>query len=692
VGERRPPAAVALALPKVTNTHLDLLAIVYIRQSTFHQVLTHAESRQRQYEMAQWAEALGWPAERIVVIDEDQGHSGLEESNRPGFLRLQAEVGLGHVGLVLGLELSRLSRSCLHIQQLVHLCQRHGTLLGDEEGLYDPLNTNDRLLLGLKGTMCEFEMALLKGRMGRGREHKARRAALFHGVPIGYVKASKDRVELDPDEQVRAVVRLVFDKFAELGSLGALLRYLWRHDIRLGVRLLWGARRGQLEWRRAAPSTVGRMLRHPIYAGAYVYGRTAALPAQRRRRKQVGREKWQVLEQETLPAYISWEQYEANQEQLRGNRSRPEAPGVARRGSALLGGLVVCGVCGRRMAVGYPDRGRPNYRCRWACKHAEGPACGPTVSAAPVDELVASAVLRALEPAALELHLKATEEIEKERERVDQQQRMQLERARYEADRAARQYHAVEPEHRLVARTLERDWEEALRRVRDQEEAYARFRQKQPVKLTERERGWIAELSHDVPGLWQMGSTTAAERKEIVRCLVERVAVTTREGSEMVGVCIHWAGGSQSEHQVRRPVARFTDMTDGEKMLGRVKELRQGGQTAREIAAQLNAEGFVPPQRRGEYTHDGVRQMLLRLGLTGGPRQALRLGKHEWRLADLARELRLAAVTLRAWLRNGWLRGRRVAGSRAWVAWADEAEVRRLRALAEQRKEQAHRK
>jgi DNA invertase Pin-like site-specific DNA recombinase len=415
------------------------LAIVYVRQSSIQQIFQHAESRARQYELDGRAVALGWPAERVLTIDDDQGLSAQAAGYRAGFQRLLAEVGMGHVGLVLGLEMSRLARSGADFQGLLELCALRGTLIADSEGVYDPREANDRLLLGLKGTMSEYELITMKQRLKSGALHKAQRAALFHGAPVGYVRVGKDALELDPDEQVRAVIRLIFAKFEELGGLGALWRYLLRSGIRIGVRRRTGARRGQLEWHRPSRSTLGQILRNPIYAGAYAYGRSAGTgPAGERKRRQVAPPGWKVLVRGCLPAYISWEQYLANREWLRRNRAVADRPGVPRQGVALLSGLATCAVCGHALRVEYPHHGRPYYRCRWWAKRGEAGSCGCAVSAVGVDGLVAEQVLRALEPAALELHLKAVEDIQEERRRLDAHWRGRLERAAYEAERAER--------------------------------------------------------------------------------------------------------------------------------------------------------------------------------------------------------------------------------------------------------------
>jgi len=348
-------------LAKVQPRHLERLAVVYVRQSSTRQVLENIESTQLQYSLRERAVALGWLLSRVLVIDEDLGLSGQSIEGRAGFQRLLAEVGLEHVGIVLGIEMSRLARSCKDWHQLLELCALFGTLLGDADGVYDPRDYNDRLLLGLKGTMSEAELHILRGRLDAGKRNKARRGEYFNHAPIGYLR-EQDGFVLEPDAQARGVVALIFDKFAELGSVAAVLRYLNAHRLQVGMREHCGPSRGQLVWKRPNNATLQNMLHHPIYAGAYVYGRRKT----DLRRRVAGKpgsgrgwataDQWQVLLHDRLPAYITWEQYVANQGQLRENSVRFGSG--APRGRALLAGRVVCGRCGRRMKASYAGRSK----------------------------------------------------------------------------------------------------------------------------------------------------------------------------------------------------------------------------------------------------------------------------------------------------------------------------------------------
>ena len=680
------PAVGLRARSKIGPEHLHKVATVYVRQSSPHQVVEHRESRARQYALVDLAQALGWPAERVLLIDDDQGQSGTRADNRSGFQRLLAEVTLDHVGIVLALEMSRLARSCKDWHHLLEVCALFGVLLADQDGVYDPSDANDRLLLGLKGTMSEVELHTMRNRLDRGRLHKAQRGELFSDVPLGYVLLPSGAVAFDADEQARAVTRLLFEKFQEIGALHGLLRYLVQNDIRLPIRVHRGPKRGQLEWHRANLSTLAVVLHHPLYAGAYAYGRhvsdaKAQYAGGKRRLHLQPMAQWQVLLLDRWPAYITWERYLHNQQQLQDNRCLPQAPGRPRQGLALLGGLAVCGHCGRRLAVHYRHGQAAFYRCDQHVLQARERSCHG-LRCRELDDLVTQQVFQALQPAALELSLKALEDAAHERARLDQHWQQRLQRARYEVELAERRYQAVDPGHRLVACSLEKRWEESLHQQRHLQEDYDRFRRTSPPQLSAHERAKIEALARDIPALWQAPATTNADRKQIVRLLVERVVVQVRYHSERVGATLHWKGGYQSEHAFTRPVGSYAQLQDFERLLQRLAQLRHSGRTAAHIAAVLNDEGFHPPGRRGPFTTASVHRLLLRRGLIGNERaQDGLLGNHEWWLTDLARELQMNALKLRDWAARGWLHSRRTPIQKYWVLWADRQELQRLKAL-----------
>lgn len=686
--EGPPTASVWRPSSKIRDHHWQRLAIVYIRQSSPHQVLENRESRERQYGLAQLAQQLGWPADRVLVIDEDQGLSGKFSENRDGFQRLLAEVAMDHVGLVLGLELSRLARSCKDWHHLVEVCAVFDTLLYDQDGVYDANDSNDRLLLGMKGAMSEYELITLRNRLERGRDNKAARGELFLYVPIGYVKSPSGEVMQEPDEQARGVIQLVFDKFEELGTVWRVFRYLKQNKIQFGYRCLRGPKRGQLEWRRPTHNRVLAILRHPIYAGAYAYG------FHRPGRKnpvsgKVEGGKWflspeeiRVLIQGRVPAYVNWEQYLANQRRLDENRSFPGAQGAARAGRALLSGLVVCGRCGHRMNVGYhPGRKKkPHYWCdTHFFEEREQPCFG--LKAPPVDELVAQQVLHALEPAAVDLSLQAATDIQQERERLHQHWRQRLERAQYESERAERQYQSVEPENRLVTRTLEQRWEESLRQQRQLREDYDRFQVSTPASLSDADAERIRAVSQNISALWHAPNTTPQDRKAIVRCLVDRVVVHVEQNSEHVDVTVHWHGGFTSQHQVVRPVGCYTQLRDYDLLIARIQSMHEEGKSVPAIAERLNEEGFVPPRRRGVFTVGVLFPLLQRLGLVGELYRDDLLGPNEWWIRDLAIRLKAPIPKVYYWTTQGWVHSRKTRSGKHWIVWADKDELKRLEKL-----------
>jgi DNA invertase Pin-like site-specific DNA recombinase len=665
------------------------LAIVYVRQSTVQQVLDHQESTRLQYGLKARAEALGWAADRVIVIDDDLGKSGATVEGRLGFQRLVSEVSLDHIGLILGVEMSRLARSCRDWHQLLEICALFGTLIADLDGVYDPAQYNDRLLLGLKGTLSEAELHILKQRMYQGKLSKARRGELGLPLPTGYVRRPSGEIALDPDEQVQHVVRLIFRKFEELGTLNAVLHYLVKHEIQLGFRVREAPGKGELEWHRPNRMTLQNLLKHPIYAGAYTYGRRQVDP----RHKQPGRphtgrtvtapEDWHVLLKDRVPAYISWEQYETNLARLKANRALADEIGAVRQGPSLLSGLLVCAKCGGRLTVRYSgQRARHTYVCnRLATDYGEE-FC-QSIAGPPLDEFVSKQVLEALEPASLDLSLEAALNLERERDDLARLWQQRLERAAYEAERASRQYQLVEPENRLVARQLEREWEEKLGARQRLEEEHHRFERSQPRLLTAPEREAIRELASNIPALWTAPSTSSAERKEIIRQVVERVVVDAEGASERVRVAVEWVGGTRTDGEMVRPVARLEQLSYYPKLCERLATMVSEGLSAEEIAERLNGEGYRPPKRRERFGRQGVHDLLARLGLIEkGSRNQRRvgLGADEWWLPELAREIGMPSVTLHTWVGRGWVRARQEdEPPRRWIIWADALELEGLR-------------
>jgi len=681
---------------KIQGWHRDRLAVVYVRQSSRQQVADHGESTRLQYGLAGRAAALGWPASRVMVIDEDLGRSAANAAERPGFARLVAEITMGHVGLVLGLEMSRLARSGRDWHQLIELCSLAGALLADADGVYDPNCYNDRLLLGLKGTMTEVELHLIKQRMASGRLAKASRGELALPLPAGYVRQSSGEVALDPDEQVQAVVRLVFEVFEQLGTVHAVLRFLVEHQVQIGMRERSGPGKGEVAWRAPHQQGLVNMLRNPAYAGIYAYGRSRTDPSRRlpghehsgrMRRLEAG--DWVVRIEGALPAYISVEQYERNLARMAANRARAESLGAPREGPALLGGLVVCGICGHRMQVNY-ETSRRGLTGRYCCQRRHDnygePRC-QQMAARFLDDHVISQVLSALAPAALELSVTAAQRIEDRRAEVDRIWRQRMERAQFLCDRARRQYQLAEPENRLVVRQLEREWESALADRACLAEEHERYQRQRPVRLSAAELAAIRALASDIPALWAAPTTTIADRKRLLRAVVELVQVTADGATERVQATVTWAGGHQTQAALTRPVARIDQLSYYPALTERITALAGEGLQNAEIADRLAAEGFRTPHLHERFNTGEIQHLIRRLGLRPGLDHDHRtdqgsLGPSQWWLATLAREIGMPPATLSGWLKRGWITGRQdTRPPYRWIITADQAEVECLRAL-----------
>jgi DNA invertase Pin-like site-specific DNA recombinase len=674
---------------KVTPAHQAKLAYVYVRQSSLSQVTRHTASTDLQYHLVERAIQLGWPRERVVLIDEDLGKSGASAQERSGFQRLLAEIGLARVGLVLSWDASRLARNNSDWHHLIEVCSLFGTLLADGESLYDPGAYHDRLLLGLSGMMSEAELHHLKQRLQAGAWHKAEQGLLRQGLPVGLVRLEDGQVVLHPDEEVQARLRLVFAKFEELRSGWGVVRYLQRAQLPLPVRPVHGGAAASLAWRVATRDLVLTILQNPAYAGAYVYGRYTHDPARRQNgRPGTGRakqpiDKWPVLLHNVYPAYISWEQFLAHQAQLQANRTRYEEgqPGVPRQGASLLQGIVRCGRCGLQMRLGYsgPSPATPMYICR----AASGPnVYCQSVKASLIDAEVERQVLDALAPDQIELALAAVEALEQEQAQRDRQWRLRVERARYEAARAQRQYDAVEPENRLVARSLERQWEEKLRAAEQVEQEYHRWQAQRAVALGPAEREWVLALGSELPRVWRAPTTTAADRKQFARLVIQTVLLDAERAPGQVWLQINWQTGATSEHWLTRPVGCYDQHPHREVLEERVRHLVLVDECGDdEVAAALNAEGFRNAHD-GAFTAPAVKHLRARLELPA----ARVCGPHPERWADGSYSIEgLAAVlgaypgTIYKWLREGRLQGRQHAPRCPWHLFVTDDQLADLR-------------
>jgi DNA invertase Pin-like site-specific DNA recombinase len=655
--------------------HWARLAVVYVRQATMPQGLEHQESTCLPYGVVRRAIAWGWPEARVLVSDEDLGRSGTSAEGRQGFQRLVAEVGLAQIGRSLGVEMSRWARSSKDWHHLVESCALFGALIAELDGIYDPSRYNDRLVLGLKGPMSEAALHILKQRLPQGPLHKARRGALRFALPMGCIHDAASAVGYDPEAQVQHVVRLIFRKFEELGTLHGLLRYLVQHDIPLGVRVREGPAKGTLEWRRPNRMPLQKRLKHPRDAGAYAYGRRQVDP----RNKHPGRPSMgrvmrprpasHALLQEHVPAYITWAQYEQHRARLAANRARAETLGAVRPGPSLLAGVLVCGRCPRRMQ-GRDGGPRHRHSDTWSRVATDygGDYC-QDLPGAPVDAFVSQGVLTALEPAALTLSWEATARREQEGRDLNRLWQQRLERAADEAERAARHYHVIEPEHRLVAQQLAQEWEEKLPAHRHLQEEYARVVQAQPRSLSAAEREAIVQRAHHVPALWYAPTTPMAERKERVRQIIQRVIVTGEGMSERLQITIEWVGGGTPAGVITRPLSRIEHWRDSPRLCARLRDMAQAGYTTSQLTERLAQEGFRSPKQAKPFSRQAGIALMRRLAVYH-PRRRRRppLPAHEWWLSALARAWGVATSTLHRWRQCGQLDARGHPQSKRWVA------------------------
>jgi DNA invertase Pin-like site-specific DNA recombinase len=644
---------------KVSAEHLARAAYLYVRQSTLRQVQTNTESGERQYALRQRAVALGWPAEQIVVIDTDQGQSGASSADREGFQRLVADVGLGKAGIVLGLEVSRLARNNADWHRLLEICALAGTLICDEDGLYDPADFNDRLLLGLKGTMSEAELHFIRARLQGGILSKAKRGELPMPLPVGLVRDPAGKVVLDPDQGVQQALRHLFATFERTGSARAVVYAFNRDGLLFPSRIRSGERTGELAWSPLTHWRVLRTLHNPRYAGAFAYGqrRTRKTADGKTTSRQLPREEWTSLILDAHPGYITWEQFERNQRLLAANayaHGSDRQAGPAREGPALLQGLAICGRCGRRMSVRYHERRGtlvPDYQCIDENIQRHAPRC-LTIPGHDVDEAIGRLLLDTVTPLALEVALTVQAELEARAEEADRLRRSHVERARHQAEFARRRYLAVDPDNRLVADSLEADWNDSLRALQTAQDEYERASAAAQAALDDRRKAQIRKLAADFPALWTDPATPPRERKRIARLLIEDV---TLNKTDRIHLHARFRGGQT--HSLTTPLplnswqARQTD-PDTLALIDRLLD----DHTDAETADRLNAAG-----RRSGMNKPFTARIVL------GLRRRCNLPSHADRLRarglltlnEIAEQLGVHTSTIKAWHRAGLLTSRK---------------------------------
>ncbi len=665
---------------KVQPTHLERSALVYVRQSTFVQVQKNRESTLRQYDLAARAEELGWRSDQVIVIDEDQGHSGATTHGRSGFARVMSEVALGQVGIVLAIEASRLARNNADWQRLIWFCSLTDTLLGDQDGLYDPSLLDDRMVLGLKGTISELEWHTIRKRMHQAALNKARRGELRIVLPAGLEWQGLDGVQLTADQQVVDALRTVFDKFDELGSARQVA--LWVLD--QGMRLPRRDKGGMIRWIEPSSHAVYQILVHPSYAGAYVYGRRRTVRridpdgGVRSQSRTVARSDWMILIRDHHEGLISWERFERIQKQLMANATKTglSQPGPAREGTALLQGLAYCGRCGRRMGVAYRGDGRRfgQFVCRSQWNERGTDFFCQVIGGRQIEETVVRLFLEAVEPAGVEVALGALDGLRQEQERVAGHWRQRIERAEYEAERARGRYEAVDAGNRLVAAELERRWNEALLVVANvRREAEERLKQL-TRQLDDLERERVRKMAQDVRRIWTAASTTTRDKKRLLRAAIERVVITSTEIG--VNVAVEWKGGEISHEEfARRRRGEPTRVTDAE-LVDLVRRLAAEHLDDTQIARVLSRRGMRTATGLS-FTKRRVQSIRARYQIPCG---TTRPASDEplYTAEDAARELGVSSATIHEWLRAGLIRGHQPMPGAPWRIVLDHETRRKL--------------
>ncbi len=656
---------------KITPVHLQRAALVYIRQSSANQVEHNRESTARQYALTDRAVELGWRRDQVNVIDQDLGLSGASAIQRSGFAQLTAEVALGHVGIVLGLEVSRLARNNADWYRLLDLCGMTDTLIGDADGLYHPGLFNDRLVLGLKGTMSEAELHILRARLDGGIRNKAARGELRRGLPIGFVWGDEDsEVRFHPDAAIVAAIRSVFERFAELGSARRV--WLWFHTEGLNFPLRFN-QTDEIRWTPPTYTAIHHILTNPVYAGAYCYGKSRReryvddQGQVKKRIRLLPQSEWAVLIPDHHPGYIDWSTYEANQARLDSNtRPQPhQAGGALREGTALLQSIATCGHCGRRLRTHYRGRNiTPGYHCAGKdIVSGRGVYC-LNVGGLQIDEAVTQAFLEALEPAGVQAALIAAEQLEADHDAALAQWRLAVERTRYEAEKAERRYRAVEPENRLVARGLETDWEQRLRELDHAQAELTRRQQQHPTTLTAAERHALLALGHDLQQVWFAPTTTRRDQKELLRALLEEVIIAVFRDEYRAHLTLRWRGGRLTEFDVSLPRSRPATVRTDEDTLALLRRLALHYPDD-VIAGILN--------RQGRTTARGLR---FTANLVGNTRRHWQIPRFEPRPAcpegellsikQAAKVLNLAPSTLHRWVNEGFVAGEQVTPGAPW--------------------------
>jgi len=640
----------------VRTQHLKRNAYLYVRQSSLRQVFENTESTKRQYDLRQRAIALGWPVDQVIVIDSDQGQSGKFSADREGFQRLVTEVGLGRAGIVMGLEVSRLARNSSDWHRLLEICALTDTLVLDDDGLYDPAHFNDRLLLGLKGTMSEAELHVLRMRLRGGIISKARRGELKMRLPIGFVYDAEGRVRLDPDASIQESVRQLFRTFQRTGSAMATVKAFRDQRLKFPRQIHRGPNKGDVAWNELDHSRVLWVLHHPRYAGAFCFGRTRTrkYPDGRLAWERLAPEEWTAFIRDAHEGYITWEEFEHNVQRLHDNAQAHGAErqkGPPREGPALLQGLAVCALCGERMSIHYHQRDAhlvPDYVCQSRSIQRAQPLC-QRIPGGTLDEAIGKLLVETVTPLTLEVALAVQKELES---RCDETERLRLhdvERARYQSDLARRRFMNVDPNNRLVADSLEAEWNQTLRALAEAKERYEKQRQADHVGLNDEQRGAIVALAKDFPRLWNDPHTPQRERKRMARLLIADVTLLK---SNELRAQVRFNGGTTHTLTLPLPKSAWMLRQTPEAVIAEINRLLDE-HTDAEIAQMLNSQGMISGEGK-RFNRLMVRRLRIEYGL--GSRYARLRARGLLTVNEIASCLDVTPATIGNWRRAGLLR------------------------------------
>ena len=643
---------------RVKPEHLQKNVYIYIRQSTMRQVLENSESTDRQYQLKNKAISMGWDPERIITIDNDLGISGSSSKWRDGFQHLMAEVSMAKAGAVFALEVSRFARSSSDWHRLLEICAMTETLIVDGDGVYDPRHFNDRFLLGMKGQMSEAELHILKARLQGGALNKARRGELRLRLPIGLCYSPAGKIMLDPDKEIQASVKRVFDVFAKSGSVGKVVRYFSENKLLFPHRISEGVNKGNICWRPLMYWQVLKIIHNPRYTGTYIFGRMSVRKnpvTGKTKNIKLSQDKWQVVIPDHGEGYISWDEFEINQRRLQANAiafGADRKSGPAREGTALLQGIVICGKCGKRMTIRYHERRGgliPDYMCQREGIDNNTAPC-QRIPGSCIDKTIEKLLIEKLTPESIEIALQVFEEVKNQQEEIKKAHKMRIAKLQYEADIAGRQYMHVDPANRLVACTLEKNWNDKLLHLQACKDEYERKYKNNGLELAADIKGQLLGLIKDFPGLWNNPKTPQREKKRILRLMLKDVTLLK---GETITIKIRWQGGANTTIEIPMPLPAPLERATPAKAIDRIKQLSRNF-TSKQIAAILNREGYITGTKQ-KYNVNKLQHIMLKYGIKTYYSQLREKGNLTSK--EIGKLLGISSSTAVNWYKSGLLKG-----------------------------------